>query len=98
MTAAQGSRPAHPGGHGDCNLQQAPTAGLVQDIHVPEWLWRWEQVLAVGLAADRIRSCLAAERTHSSPVVLRIYDLTGNRFTFSAAPVGSIPPGALRDK
>jgi hypothetical protein len=98
MTAAKGLRPPHPGGHDSRDLRQALTAGLIQDIYVPGWLRRWEQVLTFRLAADRIRSGFADERIPSSPLVLRVYSLIGHRFTFSAAPVGSIPSGALRDK
>lgn len=98
MTATRGLHPAHPGGLGSRDLQQALTAGLVQDIHVPGWLWRWERVLTFDLAAGRIRFGLADERNPRSPVVLVGYDLVGQRFTLSAGSVGSIPSGARRDK
>jgi hypothetical protein len=67
MTAARGLRPAHHGGLGSRDLQQALTTGLIQDNHVPGWLWRWERVLTFGLAVDRIRSGLVDERNPPRP-------------------------------
>jgi hypothetical protein len=74
MTAAKDLRPVDPAGLGSRDLQQALTANLIQNIYVSGWLWRWEQVLACGLASDHIRSGLAYERNLPSPVVLRVHD------------------------